>query len=682
MKKFKTNYQAVLEKLGLVDKAKAGTLSRRERRSIENEYKKMHGSDFHEDLAAVEDEEDPSLLESHNRALEILNAAEDNEDDTDDSDDDASDDDKVSKTSNTRLEDKVEKLAKKSAQMAKENMQMREALNSVIPDEPKNVTVTVVGATGLGLKHTEAALFGNTNQIFNRDRRWNQLFLNPQLSKSMSDASQLDSDAFNVDMGKHANMVSKAYMALKAAGMLNAEMLRAEITAGTIDTTALTDAGLGDQFVQFRTLELLARVLEVPSVFDIFPLRSNIQDRELITNAYIDELSQAYQDSESALKGGSTLQPELGYVDDAMILSKFGSFKSMERQYIAYLNTNGSDPVKWTMIEYFLLLYMKKARQEQSIRLVRGIYAKPEEDTPGHYLNASTGIIYRMITYYMERKLLPFTDTSVDSYDSTGSVFIEAVIALYDLVHEAVVSHDGNMTGKKMYLNANHKNWYKKGYRALYNLDGDFNGIDITKVPDTDMEIVWVPNMGQIKLMWVTDPGNLQTLENIPGEMYKMYMERRLNNVFVQSVWKEGTSSAYAGKKEADLAALQARNYLHQSIFMNRPSSTLAADATSAEANNGFWFVTQNNAAATNITAIANKVKGVGYIVECGGTTNASTVNKAGDFSEIKANFVPTAVGDMLLVIWDGTKYQELARIVGGTLSWNAALQPNAIGAR
>ncbi|MFR1239674.1 MAG: hypothetical protein ACLSDJ_00410 [Butyricimonas faecihominis] len=49
-------------------------------------------------------------------------------------------------------------------------------------------------------------------------------------------------------------------------------------------------------------------------------------------------------------KGEFELKPEIGYVDDAMMKTIFKSMKWLERQYIGYLNTNGSDPVKWNMI--------------------------------------------------------------------------------------------------------------------------------------------------------------------------------------------------------------------------------------------------------------------------------------------------------------------------------------------
>ena len=69
---------------------------------------------------------------------------------------------------------------------------------------------------------------------------------------------------------------------------------------------------------------------------------------------------------------------------------------------------------------------------------------------------------------------------------------------------------------------------------------------------------------------------------------------------------------------------------------------------------------------------------------ECGSLTNATTIAKSGKFSEITAAYTPTAVGDYIMLVLnaDKTKFLELERMVGGTRTINAALQPNVPGVR
>lgn len=691
--KFLKNLSAVLSSLGWVKKAKDGDLTDEDWNKIASTYKEKFNSDFYNDQKEYESAMEKAQV--HDSIKKLLDEANIKTEDGANGDGEGGENGASGEGADageggeggegTEAGAQEPNLVAAVAALISQNKQTVAALRAVTErqedDDPPTAEV-VFNATGSGLQHSDTHLFGIENQIYNRERRWNQLFVNPGAIHNMEEAGKPVQDAFFGDFTQFATQVARGVNALHKSGMLNKDTLR---SSANPDLTALTNAGLGDQFVQFRVRELVARVLELPDPFSIFPMRSGVQDRDLMTNAFVGELTQAWQDSETSLKGSSSLEPEMGYVDDAMILSKFGSFKDMERKYIAYLNTNGSDPVKWGMIEYFMLLYMMQARKEQFQRVVRGIYLKPVSGTAGHYLNASTGVVNRMFLYHIEKKLRGLEDATLATYDNTGTVMIDAVIEFGDWLKDNLdplgVEVEQNVA---VYLNRNHRQWFKKGYRSKYNLHGDFDGIEDTKIPDTDIEIVWVPNMGQMKVMWATMKGNMQCLENIPGEMFNFYMERRLNNVYVQSTWKEGTAAGFSGKKAASKTALDARDWDDQAIWFPKPYADLAADATTADAANGFWFKTVSNTGATAITTINNKKAGQLYIIETGNTTNATTIAKTGDFSEITATWTPTAVGDLLAVVWDAGagKFKEVCRVVGGTLSYNSATTPNAIGAR
>ena len=251
------------------------------------------------------------------------------------------------------------------------------------------------------------------------------------------------------------------------------------------------------------------------NVNDLFPTRSGIQDRELITNAFFSEVSQGYQ-SGAIYKGGMTLAPEYGYVDDAMMKTKFGPMKDIERLYIGYLNTDGSDPIKWSMIEFCLLGMYQEMQKEQNKRHIMGIFCKPETGVAGSYLNAATGVIYTLIRYIHEFKLLPLDSASYNTY--TSSTFLTAVKAFVADI-KLKLDDDQDLTDKAyLYLNANHKDWWLANCRTTYGKDMDFTGPTgyLNVMPDSDLAIKWVPNMGQLKMMFTQTPGNIQFLEFVP----------------------------------------------------------------------------------------------------------------------------------------------------------------------
>ena len=372
----------------------------------------------------------------------------------------------------------------------------------------------------------------------------------------------------------------------------------------------------------------------------------------------------------------------MGHVDDAMIKLKFGPMKELERMYIAYLNKEGSDPIKWNMIEFCILNSLETAQVEQNKRRIRGIYVKPETGVAGSYLNAGTGIIYTLIRYMHEFKILSHDNEEYRSY--TASDMLDAVQEFLGDV-TASCTEDMDLDNHVLYLNKMHQPWWIKNIRTKYGKDIDFTGPNsyLHIVPDTNMRIVWLPYLGQLPFMFMDIPGNLQFLEYVPGEMLSIKYKEDMELVKAWSTWKEGCSASFTGRRFDSLDKLKANNYEWQQIFMNKPAVDMAADATTMDASKGFWQVTTANTAAKAITDITNAKAGVAYIIECGDTDNATTIAKTGKFADITAAYTPTKVGDYIMVILNSKgNFLELERQVGGVRKVNAELQPNVPGVR
>ena len=183
--------------------------------------------------------------------------------------------------------------------------------------------------------------------------------------------------------------------------------------------------------------------------------------------------------------------------------------------------------------------------------------------------------------------------------------------------------------------------------------------------------------------MFIQEPGNIQFLENLAGEMMNFKVKEDMELVKGWSTWKEGCSAAFVGRNFSTAAALKENNYDWQQIFINKPVVSLEADATKADAKQGFWFGAVDNAGATKLTEITGAKQGVAYIVECLGVTNATAIEKSGNFDGITAAWTPTAVGDYIMVILNSSgKFVELERCVGGNRTVNKSLQPNIPGVR
>lgn len=670
----KERIQTVLQKLKLLDKAKANQLTDEEWKQIVDSYQKEYQSTLQDDLAADmaahAATNTPITQEQMDQVQGILdsivnpgqNATQSGEEKP-----------VVQTTQTPATGTDIVQLAQ-AVQGLVNTMQ-----NSATEDRPiQTVTATTTSFTGPADR--TKFLFGIENSMFSMTDRWNRIAANPAAAASFG---AWDEDTEGASFRKQAvafsRSLQKRYAYLHANGMLDAKKL----AAGEFGTNyeGVNTAGVGNQFVVLRQDALIARVLTKRDLTQYFPVRYGIQDHDLVFNAFFSEVSQAYQQGE-IWKGDMKLENEMGHVDDAMIKLKFGPMKELERMYIGYLNKEGSDPIKWNMIEFCILNSLETAQVEQNKRRMRGIYVKPETGVAGSYLNASTGVIYTLLRYIHEFKILPHDDEAYRGY--TDADMLDAV---QDFVADIITSctEDMDIDNHVLYLNKNHQPWWIKNVRAKYGKDIDFTGPDSYKyvVPDTNVHIIWLPYLGQLPLMFMDVPGNIQFLEYVPGEMLSIKVKEDMELVKAWSTWKEGCSASFTGRRFDSLDKLKANNYEWQQIFMNKPAVDMEADATTVDASKGFWQITVANTAAKAITDITNAKAGVAYIIECGSTENATTIAKAGKFADITEAYTPTKVGDYIMLILNSKgNFLELERQVAGVRKVNAALQPNIPGVR
>lgn len=670
----KERIQTVLQKLKLLDKAKANQLTDEEWKQIVDSYQKEYQSTLQDDLAADmaahAATNTPITQEQMDQVQGILDSiVNPNQNATQDGEEKPV----VQTTQTPATGTDIVQLAQ-AVQGLVNTMQ-----NSATEDRPIQ-TVTATTASFTGPADRTKFLFGIENSMFSMTDRWNRIAANPAAAASFG---AWDEDTEGASFRKQAvafsRSLQKRYAYLHANGMLDAKKL----AAGEFGTNyeGVNTAGVGNQFVVLRQDALIARVLTKRDLTQYFPVRYGIQDHDLVFNAFFSEVSQAYQQGE-IWKGDMKLENEMGHVDDAMIKLKFGPMKELERMYIGYLNKEGSDPIKWNMIEFCILNSLETAQVEQNKRRMRGIYVKPETGVAGSYLNASTGVIYTLLRYIHEFKILPHDDEAYRGY--TDADMLDAV---QDFVADIITSctEDMDIDNHVLYLNKTHQPWWIKNVRTKYGKDIDFTGSDSYKyvVPDTNVHIIWLPYLGQLPLMFMDVPGNIQFLEYVPGEMLSIKVKEDMELVKAWSTWKEGCSASFTGRRFDSLDKLKANNYEWQQIFMNKPAVDMEADATTVDASKGFWQITVANTAAKAITDITNAKAGVAYIIECGSTENATTIAKAGKFADITEAYTPTKVGDYIMLILNSKgNFLELERQVAGVRKVNAALQPNIPGVR
>jgi hypothetical protein len=675
---FKEKLQAILVALGFADKAKESKLTKEDMDKIVASYNETHKADkadFYVDMAA--DQETVEKAAKFDAAIALLAEIASKADDGKGTGAAAADAAGTGKKPDAGTENPVDvsaeikKLADKNTELEKQNKENADKIKTLSGklenDNPKTEKMKVTGFASI---HTDKHVFGIEHSMFSMEHRWNQITRNPKLAIT-SEPQEKDEKAFRNEVNAYGTALAKRYRFLKDNNLLDPKKLMA---ATDIDFTTV-GTELGNYYVVRRQDALVARLLTIPTVYGFFPRRYGIQDQEVIFNVIFDEVSQAWQKGK-VFKGSADIQPERGHVTDGSIKLQFEPLVAIERNYLGYLNTEGSDPIKWGMIEWFAFNILSEAINEQTTRRIMGFEVEPETGIAGKAINVSSGVIATLIRYYHRDTMLLIDDASVDDYDST--TMLATVVAFLDLFH----AKKGNQRKEEftLVLNMEHQPWWIKNIRTTYGQQTDFAGPKIDMVPDYNVPIYWCPAMGNRTFMILTKPGNIQCLEFKPGEMLDLKFETDFEDVLVRSRWKEGVSAAFVGPKYATRAALVTANFKQQQIFMNRPATILADDAVVLNGALNFWFISVANTTPSKaITALpTGGEEGQVYIFEVGSATQPQRIAKSGAYANLVSAWTPTTVGDYIMFTIDaaGTGVRELERKVAGVRTVNKLVQP------
>lgn len=488
---------------------------------------------------------------------------------------------------------------------------------------------TVLGHT----PHSATHLFGIEHDSFSRNNWWNQITATRIAAGTTVGLpeKQLFMDAFH----SQATDLAKRAVELESNNQLSSldykQMIAGE---GHIDYSSLTDT-LGEYRVRRNDL-ILAYFRTIPSVAGIFPVVSNVQNKEDAPTATFQELSQGYREGR-IFKGGVEFAAEVYSVIDVMFKYQFSDLIKLEKKYIGYLNREGSSVIKWTFIEWIMVYFGQQLVNEQNRRRVIGV-SVPQQDVIGNpAMFGADGALRAIERVEEELKVLPFEDLVV----YTSSNMLDYVKSMFSKV-SAIVD---NTVGLKVYANMKHKEWYDELWADKY---GQYTGAIVNGQQLTDLNpnnIVWVPNMPANNYkMWITLPGNVENYEDKPMEMLAFYFERDFESILTMSRWKEGSGVLQPGAKFSTLADLVASERKMQWIFTNLPASALTLAGTVSFAANNLFTIS----GTTQVDTVNGSSKETVYkLVAADADVNLA---KAGAFSTISAAFAAGAAGDWIKV--------------------------------
>lgn len=434
-------------------------------------------------------------------------------------------------------------------------------------------------------------------------------------------------------------------------------------TAG-VDFAQL-EADLGAYYRSQKRKELYSFVTELPSVETVFPLESGVQDREVITNLFLGEFSQADSSNDSSfenvVKGKYEIQPEEIRMYDVMLAFEFKQLKKLEKQWIGDLNKEGSSSIKISFIEYLLRETAKKLHNEREQRRMKGVRKNPTANVPGTAMEAATGYFHYVSEKINNLQIKPFVLGEITSANIGDKVFEGTSLIPAEL-------RDSGMM--RLYMPSSMVVEYHKYNELHYGTNQDYTANNMFVKEYPDVKIVELKNCGtHRRLVWTLE-GNIKTFEHVAGEMLDFRLSIKEWSVTVTSQWKEGLAAVLVGKKW-DRA--QDMDYNHQFIFASDKdlASTdflpMAQDDATPSALLHKSLVSVANTQSIAITNIDDVAVGEQVTLKCGSDNYGITIAKSGNFSLISAAWNPSIGDTITLLKQNGGKFIELRRANAAT---------------
>nr|DAF27300.1 MAG TPA: major capsid protein [Caudoviricetes sp.] len=496
--------------------------------------------------------------------------------------------------------------------------------------------------------------------------------------------------AFNLDDTQQLGGLPGAYFALdrpynlraKAALLANEGKMLAVAVPNSVDYKTLQE-DLGAFYRTHWSDRLQSFLVELPTITKIFKTESGHQDLETLTNLFLGEFSQpdnsANSEFDKVTKGTYEFGHETLRMYGVMFAHKFQSLKDLEKSWIGYLNSEGSNPVKLSFIEFLLVETAKVLHNEREQRYINGVRKDPDPNVPGRAMEAADGIYE-----YIRKRVEGHTDFTPNGGTTGKTVYQIKPFVLPKItaanIGEVFYQGTGMIpskfrdTGKIcLYIPSWMLPLYHKYNEAHYGQNVDYKA-GITYVKEFPaVRIVTLPNAdNHHRIFWTVD-GNIKTFDHVPGEMLRFTLEQQDWTVKVWSNWKESIQATAVGYKYTDPLAMDGSRQLIWCNDYDRPDTYFIEAARDANPSALLHssIVTVANSKQFEITDIADAQVGRLISLKCGvDGDNGITIKKNEKFSLLTAAWTPSK-GDIITLMKraDG-KFIEISRSTAAAESY------------
>jgi|AntRauTorckE5430_2_1112549.scaffolds.fasta_scaffold00730_8 hypothetical protein len=333
----------------------------------------------------------------------------------------------------------------------------------------------------------------------------------------------------------------------RAAGLTNS-LTSWDGTAGEINLQRLN----GDVELFYRenpsTIESLHRdMIELPSFWQTrFGVKDRISDGKIVS----DEITQARKLPWLA-KNNQRIQPETREIFDVSIdLEWVGDdLQKYEKSWLqGIMSMEGSTPYKMTFVQFLVTELMKKAKAEDRMSAIKGVYvATPDDATvAGRAINRQNGLLYQLYKgVYIDKKV---------KVPSIGLPTPENIVDYAQLVIEKNIKEESKEASNLVYyMPKDHERWYKTRYRQLRGVENDFTSEDRLTIENYEnIRIEPLHDLNGTNVHIITFDDNIEIMEDVPNEKGLLTFERLKRIIYGHADYKFACAFIHLGTEVTD----------------------------------------------------------------------------------------------------------------------------------
>lgn len=390
-----------------------------------------------------------------------------------------------------------------------------------------------------------------------------------------------------------------------------------------------------------------------------WPKRTKVDDK--VADGFIStaEISQARK-LNWLPKNKQKIEAEEGQIFPVQIDIEFVGYwlQKIEASWLNMMNNEGSQPYKNSFVRFLVSELDKKARIEDRIAEIKGIYVKtPENATEaGRFINRQNGLLYLIYkAREIDKKYRPF---------DLGMPTPTNIVDYIDKFIKSLPFEVREEQGLVLYLSDEWLRTYKRRYELLYGLNEDYMGYPETPKDYPNIKFERLVDLAGSDFMFITFDDNIEILENIPSEKSMYHFEYLKRMIYIWADYKLGIRLRHIGSEVIPGDPLE---FQVQTIWSNTaPIFTKDTFVPAYDDESGNLKITYKNTVIqkdwkTNITNIKNVIPGQILKIKGNNLPIPKSVIKNTDLL-LASDFDLSTGGTLTLLVLPDLKFKEISR--------------------